>query len=185
MPAQQISPSAAMRSPWPSAIFAAFLKVSTMRAVLAFGFSRHFCTPNSAESTRMTPYWRTPCLLRSLAMRQAFSIARRNFCCCSSVPIAESPTVPPQTGATSEPTFRPLEAMRSAICLRLSSEMSGSVCGWNRNRSTPSNLWPSTLAATVMSSMCSRAIGGWSVLGSLPTRPGHIALCSFMGVGVG
>jgi hypothetical protein len=45
--------------------------------------------------------------------------------------------------------------------------------------------WPSTFAATVISSMRSRAIGGWSVLGSLPTRPGHMALCSFMVVGVG
>ena len=41
-----------------------------------------------------------------------------------------------------------------------------------------SNFWPLTLAAAVSSSMRSRLIGGWSVPGSLPTRPGHMALCS-------
>src|SRR5262245_55202433 len=92
--------------------------------------------------------------------------------------MAEPPTVPGQTGATSEPTASPLPAILSAIARIASSLASGSVCGWNRNRSTPSNFWPLTEALAVSSSMRSRLIGGWSVPGSLPTRPGHMALWS-------
>ena len=69
----------------------------------------------------MTPYLRTPCLLKMPAMRQAIFTALRNFSCCASSPMAESPTVPGQTGATSEPTAKPLLAMRSAIFFSSSS----------------------------------------------------------------
>src|SRR6185436_14903501 len=50
------------------------------------------------------------------------------------------------------------------------------TCGSNRNRSTPSNLTPSTDASAVRSSIVSRSMGG-SPSGPLPTSPGHIALC--------
>src|SRR3954452_23272626 len=49
--------------------------------------------------------------------------------------------------------------------------------GSKRNRSTPSNLWPSTSAAAVRSSMVSSPIGG-SLSSPLPTTPGQAALCS-------
>src|SRR4029078_11243673 len=46
-----------------------------------------------------------------------------------------------------------------------------------RNRSTPSNFWPSTWAAAVRSSIVSSPIGG-SLPSPLPTTPGHAALGS-------
>ena len=104
---------------------------ATLR-VLAFGFSRHLATPNSAESMRITPPLRTPCLLKMPAMRQAIFTALRNFSRCAASPIALSPMVPPQTGATSEPTLNPLPAMMSAIFFRSSSLASGFVCGRKR-----------------------------------------------------
>ena len=62
-----------------------------------------------------------------------------------------------QTGATSEPTAKPVarDLVGHAAC-RSSSLASGSVCGWNRNRSTPSNFSPLTSAAAVRSSIVSR-----------------------------
>src|SRR5712691_11110216 len=57
-------------------------------------------------------------------------------------------------------------------------------CGSKRNRSTPSNFTPLTEALAVKASIVSRSMGG-SESGPLPTRPGHMALCSlgswFMG----
>ena len=47
--------------------------------VLAFASSRHLATPNSAESIRMTPYFRTPCFSKIPAMRHAIFTALRNF----------------------------------------------------------------------------------------------------------
>jgi hypothetical protein len=76
-------------------------------AVLAAGFSRHVATPNSAESIRITPYFRTPCFSNRVAIRQAIFTAERNFSRAAASPIAESPTVPGQTGATSDPTAKP------------------------------------------------------------------------------
>ena len=107
IPAQQISPSAASRWPWSRAIAAASRKVSAILAVLARGFSRHAATPNSAESIRITPYFRTPCRSKMPAIRQAIRTAERNLSRAAASPIAESPTVPGQTGATSEPTVKP------------------------------------------------------------------------------
>ena len=132
IPAQQISPSAARRSPCASAILPASRKVSAIFAVFAVGFSRHLFTPNSAESMRMTPPLRTPCLLKSPAIRQAILTALRNFSRCAASPIAESPMVPGQTGATSEPTSKPLLAMRSAMPMISASLASGFVCGRKR-----------------------------------------------------
>ena len=127
IPAQQISPSAANRSPWSAAILAASLKVDTILAVLVLESSLHFSTPNSAESIRITPPLRAPCSLKTLAIRQAILTASRNFPFCSSVPMAESPTVPGQTGATKEPISKPLLTIRSAIDFSSSSLASGLV----------------------------------------------------------
>ena len=55
-------------------------------------------------------------------MRQAILTALRNFACAASSPIAESPTVPGQTGATSDPTANPLPAMIPHIASFESSE---------------------------------------------------------------
>ena len=88
MPAQQISPSAASRWPLSFAIVAASRKVSAIFTVLALGFSRHFATPNSAESMRITPYFRTPCRSNTFAIRQAIFTAERNFSRAAASPIA-------------------------------------------------------------------------------------------------
>ncbi|MFN9911937.1 MAG: hypothetical protein ACK53L_05115, partial [Pirellulaceae bacterium] len=45
--------------------------MATILAVLVLGSARHFSIPNSAESMRMTPYWRIPWRLKIPAMRQA------------------------------------------------------------------------------------------------------------------
>ena len=132
MPAQQISPSAASRWPLSWAIFAASRNVSAIFAVLALGFSRHLFTPNSAESIRITPYFRTPCFSKTFAIRQAIFTADRNLSLAAASPIAESPTVPGQTGATSEPTVNPWLAILSAITVSSASLASGFVCGRNR-----------------------------------------------------
>ena len=52
------------------------------------------------------------------------------------------------------------------------------MCGSNRNRSTPSNLTPSTFAFAVRSSIVSRSMDGSAPGLPFPTRPGHMALCS-------
>jgi len=114
------------------AIFAASRKVSAILAVLALGFSRHLFTPNSAESIRITPYFRTPCFSNTFAIRQAIFTAERNFSRAAASPIAESPTVPGHTGATSEPTENPCSAIRSAIFVSSASLASGWVCGRNK-----------------------------------------------------
>jgi hypothetical protein len=114
------------------AIFAASRKVAAIFVVLARGFSRHFATPNSAESMRITPYFRTPCCSNTLAIRQAIFTAERNFSRAAASPIAESPTVPGQTGATSDPTVKPWAAIMSAIARSSASVASGFVCGRKR-----------------------------------------------------
>ncbi len=91
MPAQQISPSAARRSPCCSAILPASRKVSAIIAVFAFGFSRQLATPNSAESMRMTPYLRTPYLLKMPAMRQAIFTALALFVSGAGTPVTQEP----------------------------------------------------------------------------------------------
>ena len=63
----------------------------------------------------MTPYFLTPCCSNTLAIRHAIFTADKNFSRDSASPIAESPTVPGQTGATSEPTAKPWLAILSAI----------------------------------------------------------------------
>ena len=83
MPAQQISPSAARRSPLSLATWAASRKVAAIFLVLPLGSASQWAGL-SAESMRMMPYLRTPCSLRILAMRQAFftattKLARSSF----------------------------------------------------------------------------------------------------------
>ena len=84
----------------------------------------------------------------------------------------------PRSGATTEPTTKPLAAILSAIVFKSSSLISILICGSNRKISTPSNLTPSTSAAAVRSSIVSRSSEGSAPGEPLPTRPGHMALCS-------
>jgi hypothetical protein len=128
---------------------------------------------------RITPYFRTPCSFSTLAMRQAFFTASTNFSRSSGPPCAVLPTVPGQTGATSEPTASPPRG--NLICdlpqlivadidrdVRIEKEEIDSF-----------KLLPACLSVGVNSIIRSRLIGGSSVPGVLPTRPGHVALCSF------
>ncbi len=92
--------------------------------------------------------------------------------------MAEPPPVGGQTGATTEPTTKPWDLIFLARASRSASVESMFTCGSNRNRSTPSNFWPSTSAAAVRSSIVSRPIGG-SLPSPLPTTPGQAALCNF------
>ena len=176
MPAQQISPSAASRSPNSSAMVQASRKVWAMRLVLASG-SLAQSPALAAESMRTIPDFRMPRSRNLRPMRQDFFTCVRNAARSASLPMAEPPPVGGHTGATREPARSPLAARFSARRARSSSEESISVCGSERKRSTPSNRTPSTAAAAVRFSMVSRSIGG-SESGPLPTSPGHMALCS-------
>ena len=119
MPPQQISPSAASRSPWASAMSAAWRKVSAICLVFSAGFAAQ--SPGLAEeSMRMTPYLRMPSSRSVRPMPQAFSTWVRNFFRSCSSPIADPPPVGGQTGATSEPTTSPRRPMPSASRLRSS-----------------------------------------------------------------
>ena len=108
-------------------------------------------------------------------MRHALRTCVRNWAWFASSPIADPPPVGGQTGATTEPTTRPRERTFSANAARSLSVASMLTCGSNRNRSTPSNRAPPTLAAAVRSSIVSRSIGG-SPSPPLPTTPGQAAL---------
>ncbi len=175
IPPQQISPSAARRSPYSSAIVAAWRNVSAIAFVLPFG---SFAQSDglAAESIRTMPYWRTSMSRSFLPIAQALRTCVRKARRSSSFPIADPPPVGGHTGATSEPTTRPFPRILSASRLRSSSVESMLTCGSNRNRSTPSNRLPFDRAAAVRSSIVSRSIGGSAPGPPLPTRPGHIAL---------
>ncbi len=105
MPPQQISPSAASRSPWSSAMLHASRNVSAMRRWLPFGSSRQVATPQ-AESIRTTPSGRTPSSRSRRAMRQAFRHLGQKRSVAAASPMAEPPPVGGQTGATTEPISR-------------------------------------------------------------------------------
>src|SRR5215472_13167008 len=92
-----------------------------------------------------------PISLSCLPIAHALRTCVRKFLRSCSDPIAEPPPVGGQTGATS---------------------------GAKRKRSTPSKRMPSTSAAAVRLSMVSRSIAGSLPGPPLPTRPGHMALCS-------
>ena len=174
MPPQQISPSAASRSPYPSATSQAWRNVSAIFFWLPAG-SANQSLGLAAESIRTTPYLRMPRSLSFFAIVQALRTWVTKFLRSSSLPIAEPPPVGGHTGATSDPTTRLREATWSARRFRSSSDESMLTCGSKRKRSTPSNFTPPTLAAAVRFSIVSRSIGG-SESGPLPTSPGHMAL---------
>ena len=175
MPPQQISPSAASRSPNCSATSHACRNVSAIFFVLPAGSFAH-SDGLAAESMRTTPYWRTPMSRSFFAIAHALRTWVRKFLRSSSLPIAEPPPVGGQTGATTDPTARPFPRILSASRFRSSSVESMLTCGSNRNRSTPSNFAPPDFAFAVMSSIVSRSIGGSAPGPPLPTSPGHIAL---------
>ncbi len=138
MPAQQISPSAARRSPKSSAMVHASRKVCAIFLVFPSG-SVAQSLGLAAESIRTIPYCR---IFRSRSfrpIRQAFLTCVRNAARSASLPTAGG-----QTGATSDPARNFFEARLSASLAKSSSEESMSVCGSERNRSTPSNRTPST-----------------------------------------
>ena len=81
---------------------------------------------DDAESIRTTPYGRTPISRSDLAIRQALRIAVRKFSRCLASPIAEASN---HTGATTEPTTKPLAAILPATAFKSSSLMSILMCG--------------------------------------------------------
>src|ERR1039458_866567 len=180
MPPQQISPSAASRSPWPSATSQASRKVCAIRRVLPSGPLAH-SAGLAAESMRTIPWGRAASSRSLRAIRQALRTCATKRCRSSALPMAEPPPVGGHTGATTDPTTRPSARTSSAKRARSSSLESMETCGSNRKRSTPSNFAPSApsalsrWAAAVRRSMVSRPMGG-SESGPLPTRPGHMAL---------
>src|SRR6266545_5887630 len=93
-------------------------------------------------------------------------------------PMADPPPVGGQTGATSDPTSSPFPPIFSVSRFRSSSAASMLTCGSNKNKSTPSNRAPFARAAAVRFNIVSRSIGGSAPGPPLPTRPGHMALCS-------
>src|SRR6185436_5872809 len=93
-------------------------------------------------------------------------------------PMADPPPVGGQTGATSDPPTSPFAPILSASRFRSSSVESMLTCGSKRNKSTPSNRAPFARAAAVRFNIVSRSIVGSAPGPPLPTRPGHIALCS-------
>ena len=119
MPAQQISPSAARRSPCSRAILPASLNVSAILAWLPEGSPAQSPGP-VAESIRTTPFGRTPSSRSVRAMWQPLWTCLRNCLRPSPSSIAEPPPVGGQTGATTVPMVRPRERTLSARILRSS-----------------------------------------------------------------
>ena len=139
MPPQQISPSAASRSPKSSAMVQASRKVSAMRLVLPAGSLAHSAGP-AAESMRTMPYLRMPRSRSLRPMRQAFSHLRQEA---AALVLAAHG----RSAAGGRPDGRHQRSRRASLAhaslsarrFRSSSEESISVCGRERNRSTPSN----------------------------------------------
>src|SRR3954466_2365248 len=175
IPPQQISPSAASRSPYCSATSHDWRNVSAIFLVLPAGSFAH-SDGLAAESIRTTPYLRMPRSFSFLAIAHALRTWVTKFLRSSSLPIADPPPVGGHTGATRDPTASPLLRILSARRFRSSSVESMLTCGSNRNRSTPSNVVPCDEALAVISSIVSRSIGGSAPGPPLPTSPGHIAL---------
>ena len=120
--------------------------VSAIFAVLPAGSSAHSPTP-VAVSIRTTPPCRTP---RSRSRDHDLAGLDHGQGMRCAPHLRPSPTRRPtggQTGATAEPMERPRPPTLSASALIPSSSTSIDVCGSARNRSTPSNLMPSTSAA--------------------------------------
>ena len=175
MPPQQISPSAARRSPYPSAIVHASVKVATACFWLPSGSLLQF-SGLSAVSIRMTPYGRTPSFLNFSPMMHDFFTMSRNRPRSSLLPNADPPEGG-HTGATMEPITRFFSPKRPAHRFRSSSVESMSMCGRERKTSMPSNFAPFASAFAVRSIMVSSSMTG-SEPSPFPTIPGQPALCS-------
>ena len=152
-------------------------KVSAISSVFAVGSLAQSATL-AAESIRTTPPWPMP-ISRSLpgnAAGLAHHVDKR--CALRLAPHGRA-------AADRRPDWRHDRAdfqvrARNLVGQPLQISSVGrvdAVCADRQGKSTPSNLLPSTSAAAVRSSIVSRPIGG-SESGPLPTRPGHIALCS-------
>ena len=118
MPPQQISPSAASRSPNASATVHASRNVSAILFVLPCGSLAH-SDGLAAESMRITPDRRIPTSRSVLPISQAFRTCVTNCCRSAALPIAEPPPVGGHTGATSEPTARCLARISIGKTLHL------------------------------------------------------------------
>ena len=106
MPPQQISPSAASRSPWSSAILQASRKVSAIRFWLPSGSSHQASTPQ-AESIRTAPCGPHAQLAQPLGDAAALAdLAEELLAGPRRSPMAEPPPVGGQTGATTVPISR-------------------------------------------------------------------------------
>ena len=115
MPAQQISPSAARRSPLSLATLAASRNVAAIFLVLPLRVG----VPVGRAVGRVDAddaVLADAVLVEDLGDAAGlFHGQRRTWRGPASLPMAEPPTVPGQTGATSEPTARPLAAILSAM----------------------------------------------------------------------
>ena len=140
-------------------------KVSAIRFVFAAGSLAH-SAGLAAESMRTMPYGRIADSRSLLPMRQAFrTCARKRPRSSSSAHGRAAAGRRPHGRDQRAGPRRPLEAILSARRARSSSVESISVCGSNRNKSTPSNFTPSTAAAAV------RFEHGVEVDGRLRVRP--------------
>ena len=175
MPPQQISPSAARRSPNSSAMSHAAPKRigDSLRVRLrirgplgrrAGRIDAHDAVRANADLPQRASDSAALC---ELALETAFAPHRRPLP--SRRPSAAKPA--------RRPTRRPIRRLRifDASSSNCSSVESMLTCGSNRKRSTPSNRCPFTSAAAVSSSIVSRPIGG-SLPSPLPTTPGQAAL---------
>ena len=180
MPAQQISPSAARRSPWSAATSHALRGKSCGDLLLGYfrrpEANRRDCRPSRCERSHTNE-----CPARAAAGRcdnlcgpaariacarpRCPSLSRRRCRARRERPPSQSP------GCAHGPCRR---ARRGS-----SSDESISTCGANRKRSTPSKRTPSTSALAVRSSIVSRSMNGSASGEPLPTTPGQAALCSF------
>src|SRR5207248_6098217 len=93
------------------------LNVSAIRFVLASGSLAH-SAGLAAESMRTTPYLRMPRPRSFLPIAHALRTWVTKFLRSSSLPIADPPPVGGHTGATSDPTTKPFDAILSARRLR-------------------------------------------------------------------
>src|SRR5689334_22278732 len=92
-------------------------KVSAMRAVLPSGSFAH-SDGLDAESIRTMPYDLMPMSRSFLPIAHAFRTWVRKFLRSVSLPIADPPPVGGHTGATSDPTARPLDEILSDSAFR-------------------------------------------------------------------
>ena len=177
MPPQQISPSAASRSPWSSAMSQASRNVSAICFVVARRDRPPSRSGSPAESMRTTPYGRMPSSRSVLAMRQALRTCVRKFLRSSSLAHrrAAAGRRPDRRDDASRRRGRaPRSCRRAASGRRRSNRCS--TCGSNRNRSTPSNFTPSTFGGGRQVEHRVEVDRRLASPAPLPTRPGHMAL---------